>query len=69
VLVGGLPGSGKSTLAAPLARELGLPLIWDPQHTQPLGVGPLVEVDTTRPVAIPELAERVRAAVSRAAGQ
>ncbi|MDP9248071.1 MAG: AAA family ATPase, partial [Candidatus Dormibacteraeota bacterium] len=27
MLVGGLPGSGKSTLAAPLARELGLPLI------------------------------------------
>jgi predicted kinase len=167
VLVGGPPGSGKSTLAAPLARELGLPLIakdtikeslmdvlgfpedveasrrlgraavmamltiarsspgavldstwypytlppvrslpgplvevrcvcpvevararysersgsrhaghldanrgeeelWDPQHTRPLGVGPLVEVDTTGPVAIAEVAERIRAAAAQA---
>jgi predicted kinase len=43
--------------------------LWDPQHTRPLGVGPLVEVDTTRPVAIAELAERIRAAVPRTAGQ
>lgn len=43
--------------------------LWDPQHTQPLGVGPVVEVETTRPVAIAELAERIRAAVAQAARQ
>jgi len=41
--------------------------LWDPVHSEPLGVGPLIEVDTTREVAIDQLAERVRALASAVA--
>jgi hypothetical protein len=41
--------------------------LWDPVHREPLGVGPLIEVDTTREVSIAQLAERVRALASPAA--
>ena len=40
--------------------------LWDPRHSQALGVGPLIEVDTTRKVAISELAEKIRALASNA---
>jgi predicted kinase len=35
--------------------------LWDPLHSQPLGVGPCVEVDTSRAVSIPDLAARIQA--------
>jgi hypothetical protein len=65
VLVGGWPGSGRSTLALGLAAALGLPLLakdelWG-RSVRPLGVGPLVEVDTSGPVDVPALAARLRA--------
>jgi predicted kinase len=35
--------------------------LWNEHHLKPLGLGPLLEVDTTRPVDITWLAESVRA--------
>jgi predicted kinase len=42
--------------------------LWDPMHSRALGVGPLIEVDTTREVAIAELADQVRALALEAPG-
>jgi predicted kinase len=41
--------------------------LWDPVHREPLGVGALIEVDTTQEVAIEQLAERIRSLASAAA--
>jgi hypothetical protein len=35
--------------------------LWNEHHLTPLGLGPLIEVDTTAPVDIAGLAEQVRA--------
>jgi predicted kinase len=41
--------------------------LWDPVHSEPLGVGPLIEVDTSREVSIAQLAERIGELSSAAA--
>jgi hypothetical protein len=43
--------------------------LWDQVHGEPLGVGPLIEVDTTREVSIAQLAERIRQLASAAAAE
>jgi predicted kinase len=43
--------------------------LWDQAHGEPLGVGPLIEVDTTREVSIAQLAERIRQLASAAAAE
>ena len=52
VLVAGPPGSGKSSLAAPLATELGLPLLTKDDIKEALMERSLIEVDTTQPVDV-----------------
>jgi broad-specificity NMP kinase len=76
VLVSGAPGSGKTTLAVPLAAELGFALLRKDriketpdllaEYDPPVGLGDLVTVDTTIPVDIPALADRVRASLRAA---
>jgi predicted kinase len=41
--------------------------LWDPVHREPLGVGPLIEVDTAREVSIAQLAEQVHALAASSA--
>lgn len=41
--------------------------LWNEHHTEPLGLGQLVEVDTTVPVDVRPLAERIRAMAGRSA--
>jgi predicted kinase len=43
--------------------------LWDPGHSQPLGVGPVIEVDTSRVVSIAELARRIRELAGQQDGQ
>ena len=61
VLVAGPPGSGKSSLAAPLATELGLPLLTKDDIKEALMERSLIEVDTTQPVDVGPLAARITA--------
>jgi hypothetical protein len=39
--------------------------LWNEHHLEPLGLGPLIEVDTTLPVDVKPLAERIRAMAGR----
>jgi AAA domain len=41
--------------------------LWNEQHIEPLGLGPLIEVDTTVPVDVKPLAQRIRATAGRPA--
>jgi adenylate kinase family enzyme len=41
--------------------------LWNEHHTEPLGLGPLIEVDTTVAVDVGPLAERIRAMAGRTA--
>ena len=41
--------------------------LWNEHHIEPLGLGPLIEVDTTVPVDVEPLAQRIRALASRPA--
>jgi energy-coupling factor transporter ATP-binding protein EcfA2 len=83
VLVAGWPGSGKSTLAAALAAARyrartgrrhaghldgarGDAELWEEPASSP-GLGPVVDVDTSGPVDVPEVAARLARAL--AAGQ
>ncbi len=58
VLVGGWPGSGIAR-RHPGHRDRGEDELWG-RPVEPLGVGPLVEVDTSGPVDVPALAGRIR---------
>ncbi|MER6304671.1 hypothetical protein [Streptomyces sp. NPDC001657] len=64
VLVPGAPGAGKTTLALPLSEELRFPLL--AQYDRPLGYGPVITVDTTRPTDPSGIAAQVRQAFDRA---
>ena len=39
--------------------------LWNEHHLKPLGLGPLIEVDTTLPVDVKPLAQRIRAMAGR----
>ncbi len=39
--------------------------LWNEHHLRPLGLGPLIEVDTSRPVDVEPLARRIRALAGR----
>lgn len=39
--------------------------LWNEHHLEPLGLGPLIEVDTSRPVDVGALAERIKALAGR----
>jgi predicted kinase len=39
--------------------------LWNEHHTEPLGLGPLIEVDTTVPVDVRPLADQIRAMAGR----
>jgi len=39
--------------------------LWNEHHLRPLGLGPLIEVDTTAPVDVKPLADRIRAMARR----
>jgi predicted kinase len=41
--------------------------LWNEHHIEPLGLGPLIEVDTTVPVDVEPLAQRIRAMAGRSA--
>ena len=40
--------------------------LWNEHHLTPLGLGPLIEVDTTDQVDVASVAARVRSAVAKA---
>ena len=66
VLISGAPAAGKTSLARPLAKLLELPLI--AEFDRPMGLGPVIDVDTTRPVDVKALADQVAALFGRGVG-
>jgi tRNA uridine 5-carbamoylmethylation protein Kti12 len=65
VLVSGAPGSGKTTLAShPVHVVTSLTPEMLAEYDRPMGIGELITVDTTAPVDVAALAERVLASLS-----